>query len=109
MGFWGVRALVYWTNRSTHHPTTSIPRWTPRFQVRAEYNFHFQSQDRRRDLPGKIVIGRNTTETAAHVVLKLLGFLLFYRDRVAIAWFAPGLLGGVHADRTVEVGSFPDV
>jgi len=43
--------------------------------VSAKYNFNLQSQDKRRDLPGKIVIGRNTTETLAHVVLKLLAFL----------------------------------
>jgi len=52
--------------------------------VSAKYNFNLLSQDKRRDLPGKIVIGRNTTETVAHVVLKLLAFLLFYRERLQI-------------------------
>lgn len=50
----------------------------------AKYSFQLQSRDRRRDLPGKIVIGQNTTETAAHVLLKLLAYVLFYRERLQI-------------------------
>ena len=50
----------------------------------AKYSFNLQSRDRRRDLPTKIVIGQNTTETAAHVLLKLLAYVLFYRERLQI-------------------------
>lgn len=66
----------------------------------AKYSFHLKSQDRKRDLPEKIIIGRNPTETLADVVLKLLAFLLFHRDRLEIEArlhldsipFVPGLL-----------------
>ena len=50
----------------------------------AKYSFHLQSRDKRRNLPARIVIGRNTTETVAHVLLKLMGYLLFHRERVQV-------------------------
>jgi len=50
----------------------------------AKYSFTFESRDRRRDLPRKIIIGRQETETVAHVVLKLMGFVLFFRERLQI-------------------------
>lgn len=50
----------------------------------ARYSFDLQSQERRRDLPRRIIIGKTEVETPAHVLLKFLGFLLFYRDRLQI-------------------------
>jgi len=44
--------------------------------VSAKYSFRFDSRDRRRPLPGNIIIGQNDTETIAHVALKMLGFVL---------------------------------
>lgn len=49
-----------------------------------KYNFELRSEDRRRDLPHKIIIGQHDTETPVHVALKLLGYLLFYRERLLI-------------------------
>ena len=50
----------------------------------AKYSFHLRSEERRRPLPAKIIIGQNETETINHVVLKLLAFVLFYRERLQI-------------------------
>lgn len=52
--------------------------------MNAKYSFSLQSEDKSRALPGKIIIGQNTTETVAHVILKLMAYLLFYRDRIQI-------------------------
>jgi len=49
-----------------------------------KYSFHLQSADPRRDLPRKLIIGQRDTETPAHVLLKLLGYLLFHRERLQI-------------------------
>ena len=57
----------------------------------AKYSFRFESRDRRRTLPGGIIIAQNDTETITHVALKMLGFVLFYRDRLQIE-------GDVHND-----------
>ena len=50
----------------------------------AKYSFHLESRDCRRDLPRKIIIGRQETETLAHVTLKFLAYLLFFRERLQI-------------------------
>lgn len=50
------------------------------------YSFDLQSQERRRDLPRRIIIGQTEVETPAHVLLKFLGFLLFYRERLQIGF-----------------------
>ena len=50
----------------------------------AKYSFRLQSQDRRRDLPDKIIIGQAETETPAHVLLKLMAYVLFHRERLQI-------------------------
>jgi len=50
----------------------------------AKYIFNLKSDDRRRDLPGKIILGRSETETLPHVLLKFLAFVLFYRERLQI-------------------------
>lgn len=49
-----------------------------------KYSFTLRSEDRRRALPGKIIIGRQDTETIDHVALKLLAFCYFFRDRLQI-------------------------
>jgi len=49
-----------------------------------KFNFDLESQDPRRDLPGKIVVGQNEMETSRNVVLKLLAFVLFHRERLQI-------------------------
>lgn len=54
------------------------------FSLNAKYNFDLQSQERRRDLPRKIIIGQKETETDAQVLLKLLGYVLFHRERLQI-------------------------
>jgi uncharacterized protein YaeQ len=65
--------------------------WWAKFFMGAKYSFRFESRDRRRELPGGIIIAQNDTETIAHVVLKMLGFVLFYRERLQIE-------GDVHND-----------
>ena len=51
----------------------------------AKFIFNLSSQDKRRDLPGKIIIGLQEPETPAHVVLKLMAFVLFHRERLQMA------------------------
>ena len=48
----------------------------------AKYSFRFESRDRKRELPGSIVLVHDHNETVEHVVLKMLGYILFYRDRL---------------------------
>jgi hypothetical protein len=51
----------------------------------SRFAFHVESQDnRRRELPERVFIGRKETETAKHVLLKFLGFVLFHRERLQI-------------------------
>jgi uncharacterized protein YaeQ len=50
----------------------------------AKHTFHLQSQDKQRELPRKIIIGQQDTETIHHVVLKLFGYILFYRPRLQV-------------------------
>jgi len=49
-----------------------------------KYSFHLSSADPRRALPGKIIIGQRETETPTHVLLKLFGYLLFFRERLQL-------------------------
>lgn len=49
-----------------------------------KYSFTLRSEDRRRPLPSKIIIGQQDTETIHHVMLKLLSFCFFFRDRLQI-------------------------
>lgn len=58
---------------------TSAPR-----RADVKYSFNLTSQDPRRDLPRKIIIAQNDTETLAHVGLKLLGYLFFFRERLQL-------------------------
>lgn len=49
-----------------------------------KYSFTVESQDRKRPVPRSVIIGRKETETVVHVVLKLIGFIFFYRERLRI-------------------------
>lgn len=49
-----------------------------------KYSFSLRSQDKKRDLPDKLIIGQNPTETITHVVLKLFAFVLFFRERLQL-------------------------
>ena len=49
-----------------------------------KFIFELKSEERRRDLPRRLIIGLNENESVRHVVLKLLGFILFYRERLEI-------------------------
>lgn len=51
----------------------------------AKYSFTLASEDRRRsDLPRKILIAQHDSETIAHVTLRLLAFLIFWRPRLQL-------------------------
>ncbi len=50
--------------------------------MHAKYVFSLESQDRKRDLPGKIIIAQRETETPVQVLQKLFGYLLFFRPRL---------------------------
>ena len=49
-----------------------------------KFNFAIDSQDKCRPMPGSVIVGRKDTETVAHVALKLIGYMLFYRDRLRL-------------------------
>jgi uncharacterized protein YaeQ len=50
----------------------------------SRFAFHVESPAGRQRLPERVFIGRKETETTRHVLLKFLGFALFYRDRLQI-------------------------
>ncbi len=50
----------------------------------ARFSFQLGASDPRLRLPYKLILGQEDTQTAAHVLLKLLGFLLFFRERLQI-------------------------
>ena len=50
----------------------------------AKYTFDLSSEERRRALPGKIIVGQGENESARQVLLKFLAFVLFHRDRLQI-------------------------
>jgi uncharacterized protein YaeQ len=52
--------------------------------MNGKFSFNLASDDGRRPLPGKIIIGQAETQTIVHVALKLIGYLLFYRERLQI-------------------------
>jgi uncharacterized protein YaeQ len=49
-----------------------------------KYSFAVESQDKKRDLPRSVIIGRKDNETVVHVLLKALGFILFFRERLRL-------------------------
>lgn len=54
-----------------------------------KYSFNLTSQDSQRKFPGKIIIGQGDTETIVHVGLKLIGYLIFYRERIQLETRVP--------------------
>lgn len=53
----------------------------------ARHVFNLRSADPRRSLPAKILLVQDHTETLTHILLKILAFLMFQRDRLQIeAW-----------------------
>ena len=50
----------------------------------AKFVFNLQSQDRRRDLPHKVLLGQRENETTRHILLKFLAYILFFRERIQI-------------------------
>lgn len=52
--------------------------------MHAKYTFNLTSDDPFRPFPNKIIIGQAHTETVTHVGLKLLGYLLFFRERLQL-------------------------
>lgn len=48
------------------------------------YRFDLSSNDPGRLLPEKVIVGVKSDETEIHVVLKALGFVICYRDRMEI-------------------------
>lgn len=57
-----------------------------------KFSFNLSSDDPARKFPAKIIIGQAETETVMHVGLKLLGYLLFFRDRIQIETRLPDLM-----------------
>jgi hypothetical protein len=52
--------------------------------VANKFTFQLGSDDRRRPLPHKILIGQQVNEGVRHVALKFLAWVLFYRERLLI-------------------------
>ena len=50
----------------------------------SKFSFDLKSEERRRDLPPKIIVGQKEIESARHVLLKFLAYVLFFRERVQI-------------------------
>jgi uncharacterized protein YaeQ len=46
--------------------------------------FELSSQERRRALPRRLIIGQGPNETTGHVALKLLAYVFFHRERLQI-------------------------
>jgi len=49
-----------------------------------KYSFDLRSAERRRSLPGKIIVGQKENEGVKHVMLKFLAYVLFHRERLQI-------------------------
>lgn len=49
-----------------------------------KYVFNLESRDNSRELPGKILIAQRETETLADVLLKLFGYVIFWRPRLQL-------------------------
>lgn len=50
----------------------------------AKFNFYLRSDDRRFNLPPRIILGLEPGEDRSHLVLRMLAFLLFRRDRMLL-------------------------
>ena len=51
----------------------------------AKHVFDLRSEDRHRALPHKVTIGLDDNESLRHTVLKLLGYILFFREQIGRA------------------------
>ena len=49
-----------------------------------KFVFNLKSGDKRRAFPYKILLGQQQNETSKHILLKVLGYLLFFRERIQI-------------------------
>ncbi len=50
----------------------------------AKFVFVLKTDDKRRQLPYKILLAQQENETTSHILLKVLGYLLFFRERIQI-------------------------
>jgi uncharacterized protein YaeQ len=50
----------------------------------AKFTFYCTSDDRRRALPRKVLFGLGPNEAESNLVLKFIGWVLFYRDRLQV-------------------------
>ncbi len=57
--------------------------------VAGKFNFQFTSDDRLRPLPHKLLLALGQNESVRHIALKLLAYLLFYRDRLQVETEVP--------------------
>lgn len=55
----------------------------------AKFTFQFTSDDRRRPLPHKLLLALPPNESVRHVTLKLLAWLLFWRERLQVETEVP--------------------
>jgi YaeQ protein len=75
----------------------SIPpaHWTPGRRagtvagLPAKYSIEFESDDRRRPLPHKLLLALGPNESARHAAFKLLAYVLFYRERLKVETEVP--------------------
>src|SRR3954468_4969361 len=47
-----------------------------------KFVFNLKSEEKRRPLPYKILLGQQQNETDNHILLKVLAYLLFFRERI---------------------------
>lgn len=59
------------------------------FPVAGKFNFQFTSDDRLRPLPHKLLLALGQNESVRHIALKLLAYLLFYRERLQVETEVP--------------------
>jgi len=50
----------------------------------AKFVFTLKSEDKRRLFPYKILLGQQENETPNHILLKVIAYLLFFRERIEI-------------------------
>jgi hypothetical protein len=71
----------------------------------AKYSFELKSEDRRRDLPHKLLLVQHPEETRELLLLKLLAYLLFFRDRILVEpHFDPDVVAFVPAVAATDFG-----
>jgi uncharacterized protein YaeQ len=49
-----------------------------------KFSFRLRRAEPLRDFPSKLTLGQQDTETTGHLLLKTLGYLLFFRDRLQV-------------------------